>query len=275
MSEPNSPFPHLPPAPPSGSGGFPPAPPPPSSGGPSAPQPSGGSSFPSAVYQPPASPPPPYTGPNGTGTRSGMAVAALVLGLISLVLFITFLPPLLAVIFGLISASAIKKSGGRLTGLGMARAGWILGALGLAGFAIAVTAIAIDESNDTDVNVDELSVGSCYDLPISSGTATVNSLEEVSCDEPHDGELFHQYEMNPDGDRSYPGEDAAFQEAFDECAGDPWEDYVGISYEESEYVPYFIVPVSLNWKIDGGEASCFVVTQDESPLTESVRGSGR
>lgn len=216
----------------------------------------------------------PYGGGPSSTTRSGLAVAALVLGLLSLLLFVTFVVPLLAFIFGLVSASSIKRSHGRVTGIKQARAGWILGALGMAGFAAVIVAAVIDERNDTDVAVDELEVGVCYDLPISSDTSTVSSLEPIPCGEPHQGELYYQYEMNPDQDREYPGQDKAFEEAALECVGQPFTDYVGVAYEQSAYEPYLIVPLKFNWKIGGGQASCFVVAADESLITGSVRGSG-
>ena len=268
MSEPNNPFPS-PPPPPSGMGSspFPPAPPPGSD--PFAPRP-----FPTQ----PTAPGMYGVGPSGPGTtpaRSGMAVAALVLGLLSLVLFFTLIVPVLALIFGLISASSIKKSAGRVTGLKMARAGWILGVLGVAGFIAIIVAVAVDESNDTDVSLDELEVGSCYDLPQSDEILELSSLDEVPCADPHRGELFHEYEMNPDRDREYPGQDALFEELGTECTGEVWTDYVGLEYAQSEFEVYLVIPVELNWRLARGGASCFIVDANDGELTGSAQDSGR
>jgi hypothetical protein len=89
------------------------------------------------VVRPPA-PPPPYAGFRATRT-SGLAIASLVLGIV----WIFWLGSILAVIFGHVALSQIKRSMGALTGRGMAIAGLILGYLGIAtllGF-IAVAAI--------------------------------------------------------------------------------------------------------------------------------------
>jgi hypothetical protein len=61
---------------------------------------------------------------------SGLAVASLVLGIISLVFFWLIFPivcALLAIIFGHVAISAINRSSGWLTGKGMAIAGLVMG----------------------------------------------------------------------------------------------------------------------------------------------------
>ncbi len=87
-------------------------------------------------------PPPP---PDGTPPaqyhqhvkNNGLAVASLVLGLVGVFLFALFaIPPILAVIFGLVGRDQIRKSGGRETGQGMATAGIILGAIEIVVFVV-------------------------------------------------------------------------------------------------------------------------------------------
>jgi type IV pilus assembly protein PilA len=72
---------------------------------------------------------------------SGKAIASLVCGLF----LFAFPMSILAIIFGHISLSEIRKSAGRLKGEGMAIAGLVLGYLGLAGipFVLIIAAIAI------------------------------------------------------------------------------------------------------------------------------------
>jgi hypothetical protein len=92
------------------------------------------------------SPPVPVLGPAAEGTifpaqTSNKAVASLVCGL-----FIFAFPlSILAVIFGHLSVSEIRKSAGRLKGEGMATAGLILGYIGLAiiPLVLIIAAIAI------------------------------------------------------------------------------------------------------------------------------------
>jgi type IV pilus assembly protein PilA len=72
---------------------------------------------------------------------SGLAIASLIFG----ILFLFFPLPVLAVVFGHISLSQIKKSAGRLGGRGMAIAGLVLGYMGIAfvPLILIVAAIAI------------------------------------------------------------------------------------------------------------------------------------
>jgi type IV pilus assembly protein PilA len=79
-------------------------------------------------------------GTGGQPATSGKAIASLVLG------FFSAFPPIaiLAVIFGHLSLSEIKRSAGRLTGKGMAITGLVFGYLGLAFIPILIiAAIAI------------------------------------------------------------------------------------------------------------------------------------
>ncbi|MBW7989430.1 MAG: DUF4190 domain-containing protein, partial [Planctomycetes bacterium] len=71
----------------------------------------------------------PTEAPGVSVKRSGMAIAALVLGILSFFTFgITALP---ALIFGIISLVIIEKSGGRMTGRGFAITGIVAPVLGL------------------------------------------------------------------------------------------------------------------------------------------------
>jgi type IV pilus assembly protein PilA len=79
------------------------------------------------VYQPTAASTP-YAAPLASPQTSGKAIASLILGI-----FFLFIPTaILAIIFGHLSLSDIKKSAGRLQGRGMAITGLVLGYAGLA-----------------------------------------------------------------------------------------------------------------------------------------------
>lgn len=91
---------------------------------------------------PPGSPPPPGPSPVVSFGRSGFAVASMVLGLLG-ILGIT---ALLAVIFGHLALSQIKRSDGWMRGKGMALAGVILGWAYLAVLALSIVAQATGAS---------------------------------------------------------------------------------------------------------------------------------
>jgi hypothetical protein len=105
------------------------------------------------VTTPPPPPPPvapPPASPSGawqqqaplTAQRTnGMAVASLVLGIVSIFCFgLLAIPPILAVIFGNVGKNQIAASQGTQKGRGMAIAGIVLGWVGIAFVAIAVFA---------------------------------------------------------------------------------------------------------------------------------------
>jgi len=82
----------------------------------------------SPVAAPPPAPSYPPQAPPATPTTSGLAIVSLLCG----ILFFIFPAGVAAIIFGHISRSDIRRSGGRKTGAGMALAGLILGYIGTA-----------------------------------------------------------------------------------------------------------------------------------------------
>ena len=77
-----------------------------------------------------------YHAPQARATN-GMAVASLVLGLVGLITFwLLAIPPILALVFGLVGRSQIKMSGGRQEGDGLAIAGIVTGIVGMVIFVI-------------------------------------------------------------------------------------------------------------------------------------------
>jgi hypothetical protein len=66
------------------------------------------------------------------GTSNGFCVASLVLGIIGIPAFCAVLPPVLAVIFGIVGYNQVSKSGSEGSGKGMAIAGIVCGAIGCA-----------------------------------------------------------------------------------------------------------------------------------------------
>ena len=65
-----------------------------------------------------------------TGSSNGFAVAGLVLGIIGLMPCTFGVPPILALVFGIIGYNQISKAGGERGGKGMAIAGIVLGIIG-------------------------------------------------------------------------------------------------------------------------------------------------
>jgi len=89
-----------------------------------------------ATAEPGATAPPAFTGPAKT---SGKAIVSLICGLF----FLFFPASIVAIIFGHLSYSEIRKSAGRLKGQGLAIAGLILGYFGIVFIPIALIIAAI------------------------------------------------------------------------------------------------------------------------------------
>ena len=94
-------------------------------------------------------PPPPPPAPPTVRPTNGMAVAALVLGILSLVLFFTVVPPFilgaLAVIFGVLGLSKANQGAPHK---GLAIAGLVCGAVGIVA-AIAFIALVVTTGDAT------------------------------------------------------------------------------------------------------------------------------
>jgi hypothetical protein len=201
-----------------------------------------------------------------------MATTALVLGIVGLVLFFLFIPALLALIFGLVSGRQIKRSNGVLPGMGFARAGWIMGAIGLLGglafWIVAGVTGAFDEDLESP---SDLRVGDCVRLDLDD--EEIFLVPTVDCELSHNAEVIAVGELNPDGDREYPGESEVQTEIFETCAADDFTDYIGIDYQDSIYNVYTIFPIEQRWKKDRGEYTCLVISED-GDVTGTIRNSG-
>lgn len=81
---------------------------------------------------------PPSPSPPPASRRSPAATFALVLGIISVIGFLFVIPSIVAIVYGHSARREIDRSGGALSGRGLAVAGIILGWTGLAVFLIAM-----------------------------------------------------------------------------------------------------------------------------------------
>jgi len=130
------------------------------------------------------------------------------------------------------------------------------------------------EGNITDTgaaSVFSFRTGDCFDDP-ASDAAEVEELSAVPCSQPHDNEIYHTFDM-PDGE--FPGAEAIFDVAYEECLGDVFTGYVGITFEESELDVFPVTPTETSWGAGDRTVYCAVFNLDLSKITGSVRGTGR
>jgi hypothetical protein len=215
--------------------------------------------------------------------RPGMALAAMVLGIVGIVLCFLFVPSVLAVVFGLSASKKIKQAAGTLTGGGMAKAGWILGIVGIVVGAAFWVAAGLGVFDSDDKSIDALEVGDCVNVADIAEGAEIATVPSVPCDELHDGEVFFIDQLNPDRDVAYPGADEVDVEIAFSCV-DEFESYVGAPLDLDELTVdvagtqltlFYIYPLEETWDLGRGEYTCIATTATGGPtLTGSVRGIG-
>ena len=90
----------------------------------------------------------------------------------------------------------------------------------------------------------------------------VNTVPRVSCDEPHDSEVFFVGDL-PDGD--YPGDDES-SAAADALCYQPFIDFVGLPYEASAYDYTWYSPTQQSWESGSRAVRCVAITDSGEKL---------
>lgn len=117
-----------------------------------------------------------------------------------------------------------------------------------------------------------LAEGDC--VRFGDGGADAGGLAEatvVECDEPHDVEVFHVFELSPER-RTL---ETMAPEIAEVCLGEPWEAYLGVPADDSalELLP---IPPTDDELADGdGEVVCTVRAPGGERSEGSLRGAGR
>jgi hypothetical protein len=223
--------------------------------------------------------------PTPTTRRAGLALPSFILGLVGVAFCFFFVPSILAIVFGFVALSAIRRESPALTGRSLAIWGIVLGFLGLAiiaGLVVADSAGLLDEDGsssgsspflgDDEVMFNQLDVGQCIVLPDDISGA-IRGIEVADCAESHGGEVFATGDLAPEGGREFPGLDVVLGEVEQACF-DAYEPYVGVSYAESEFDVVYFYPRELSWRVDTGFV-CVATDPSGDSLVGSVRDSGR
>lgn len=261
------PPPGAPPPPPPGP---PPSGPPPSWGAPPsypsppsyAPPPPPSGAYPSPSYPPPAHGPPGAPGPK-TKT-DGVAIAAVVLGIVSIFFFVAFgVFAIVGLILSILALRRTKRPG--VGGRGLAIGGLITSIFGLLfsiGFVIAVFWAA---DNLDHVSWDEVSVGDCVDED------TGFKVLVAPCFVAHEAEV---YAVVTTGLPDEAPTDDDLDTLFDQFCRERFESYVGISYDDSIYSSSIVTTPADEWESGNRAVVCVIQNEDGSPLEGSVRNSG-
>lgn len=97
------------------------------------------------------------------------------------------------------------------------------------------------------------------------------SLAVVACDEPHAGEVFNANNAW-DGDAQFPGEEAVQSVAEKDCDS-AFQDYVGVSFDESRLGYTLWGPVDMSWEGGDRQVGCIAYDPESKPLEGSIKGS--
>lgn len=127
-----------------------------------------------------------------------------------------------------------------------------------------------------ELSVFSLRVGDCFNdsqevLDADGNPVSLMDLEAVPCSEPHDNEVYAVFDLEL---KAFPGDDAVFEMAADECLG-RFEGFVGLPYEKSILDIYPIYPTKESWlEQNDREVACAVYHMDLEKLTGSMEASG-
>lgn len=122
------------------------------------------------------------------------------------------------------------------------------------------------EATGTDTSAFAMFVGQCITTP-DGATATV---EEFDCNQPHTGEVFHIMNLT---DATRPSDSEMETKATDACLA-AFAPYVGKDYEESSLGIVWMFPTVQTWATGDREIVCIATPDDDSTLTQSIKGSG-
>lgn len=151
-----------------------------------------------------------------------------------------------------------------------------LGVVAVIGVVGALNAASRDESGTVveagTLHITDVRVGDCFDLNEGPDVEEVGDIRAIPCSEPH---MFEAYFATDLAAGSYPSRSALDAEIESACFPS-FETYVGRDYETSELYVTSFEPTPDGWREGDRGLLCVISTYNaETPLTGSVRGSGR
>lgn len=214
--------------------------------------------------------PAPYGPPPQAGT-DGVAIAALVTGVLCLAI--------VPLVLGIVGLNRVRTSG--RNGRGMSIAGIVLGTLGVIGWGVFIALFAavfssgdvrdaIGDAVDAANGSPTLTVGQCFDMPADA--TDFLGLEDRDCSGPHTAEVVGTQDLT---DADYPGEDSAIATAEEFCLS-AFAEYVGLDFDSSALDMGYGYPTDTSWALGDRQIACYATTMDGSPLAGgSIQGTAQ
>jgi hypothetical protein len=128
---------------------------------------------------------------------------------------------------------------------------------------------SITEAGELDVLA--LEVGDCFDDP-EQGVTEVESIRALPCDQPHDNEVFHEFEL-PEG-AELPSREAIDEQIGTRCLP-AFDEFVGIAYEDSALDVFTFEPTAGSWRQGDRTVTCAVYDLSGDKLVGTARGAAR
>ena len=116
----------------------------------------------------------------------------------------------------------------------------------------------------------DLAVGTCFDVP--GRDTDISTVTRHECTEAHDAEVFHVAEYTTGS--TYPIS-ITLDSFIDDTCVPVFATYVGEEFETSPdlTIGYFY-PSRDGWNDGDRTVTCYLVREDKSKLTESIKGKG-
>ncbi len=122
----------------------------------------------------------------------------------------------------------------------------------------------------TEVNVFDLRVGDCLDG--FTNDSEISKVTAVPCSEEHTDEVMAAVDVSP-AEEAYPGAEA-IQEQADEACHAEFEEFVGVSWNESQLDYGYLAPTEESWDEGDREILCTVGDPNRA-VTGTLRDANR
>ena len=131
-----------------------------------------------------------------------------------------------------------------------------------------VSPSATASTDGEETSVFDLEVGDCF----SDSEEELETVTVVDCETAHVYEVYHVFDHEAGDGEEYPGDDAILEYADTECQV-PFEDFVGLDYQSSQWYITSVTPSQETWDTGDREIVCTVNLEDGSEVTGSAGGS--
>jgi hypothetical protein len=126
-----------------------------------------------------------------------------------------------------------------------------------------------DTVDAEDVSVFDIEVGDCWNDPEAGSDTETQTVPVVPCDQPHDNEVYHLFDLTLDEYDS-----AAIEEEGSPICESTFEEYVGSDYDTSLLYYSAFTPTAESWEAGDREVICYLYDgTNNEPLEGSMEGA--